>query len=685
MAVKDKPVNVLIRASLFVAAVALILISLPNDAQFQYQYELGKPWQYDLLTADFDFPVYKDKAQLKEEREQVLNNKVYYFYENESIHPDAAKKMRTHVEQMIEGKVESQYIEYFRKELNFLYRAGIMEDSQYEMVKESGSDHIVVLDNNNLGKSRSKADTYSITRAKHHIRHNKPEHLKAELFDKINISVFLSANLILNEEITDKALSEEYKNVSATQGMVQRGERIIDRGEIVTEQKMLILNSLKQETLDNMSLTDSKKLSMFAGSALLISVFLALFYLYSYIFRKKFFFTNQYCILTLSLIVIYTVATSLITTYLEPELVYIIPYALVPMLISAFYDTRTALFTHWTVMLICVCIVAVPLEFIILQVPAGMVAIYMSKNLEQRSQFIKTAFSVVIVYSLIYFCYNLILNVDFVTSANFWMFLWFGINGVLLLFAYPFAYLIEKGFKFTSNVTLLELSNTNTPILRRLSENAPGTFQHSSMVSNLAADVAVHLNANGLLARTGALYHDIGKLKHPAFFTENQHNGVNPHTKLTTESSATVIIGHVKNGVELAKQNNLPQCIIDIISTHHGTTKAKYFYNTWINENPGKEIDESKFTYAGPDPFTVEQGIIMICDAVEAASRSLSEYTDESIGALVDKIIDGLLMEHHLDNTPIQMNQIDVIKNVLKEKLKNIYHTRVAYPEVSRN
>ncbi|MCQ2335750.1 MAG: HDIG domain-containing protein [Paludibacteraceae bacterium] len=683
MAAKKESINIVNRVLLFIASVVIIMLSYPKDAQFQYQYELGKPWQYDLLTADFDFPIYKDKAQLRAEREDVLNNKVYYFYDNNDICTDALKKMRTYVEQLIEGETEAQYISYLKREMEYMYKSGIMEDSQYDVVHESGSDHIVVLGDNNMGKLRGRNDVYSLSKAKKHIRNNMPEHLKHEIFDKINLDAFLSANLVFDEDITDKALSEEYKSISATQGMVQRGERIIDRGEIVTEQKFLILNSLKQETLSNMTITSNQKIMSLMGIMLIIAIFLGLFYLYSYIFRKHFFQTTQYCILTLMLITVYAVMTSLIVQFAEHELVYLIPYALIPMVISTFYDTRTALFTHWTTVLICVLFVAKPLEFVMLQIPAGMISIYMSKDLEDRSQFMRTALAVVATYCFIYFSFNLLLNVEFVSGANMWMFLWFVINGIMLLFAYPLVFFVEKTFKFTSNVTLLELSNTNTPLLRQLSEEAPGTFQHSSQVSNLAADVTSHLGGNTLMARTGALYHDIGKLRHPAFYTENQYNGVNPHVRLKPEESATVIISHVRNGVEIAKQNKLPQCLIDIIMTHHATGKAKFFYNTWINENPGKQIDESKFTYDGPNPFTKEQGIIMICDAVEAASRSLSEYTDDSIGSLVDKIIDGILQDHFLDNTPIKMNQMEIIKSVLKERLRNIYHTRVAYPDIN--
>lgn len=696
MAKKLKRTDILIRVGFFIVAAGVLLLLCPRGAKYQYQFELGKPWQYDLLTADFDFPIYKDKDEFRKERENVLNNKVLYFQYNANTGTNVVNSLTSEIKKMVKEanaasvrtnetihfiEKQEQYIAYLQKELKAIYKAGLMADADFNAVKDNASDHIVIIDSNNMGKSMSKDNLYSISRARNVIETNLPENLHKSWLDEIHLNKFLLANISYDEDMTDKVLAEEYRKVSATQGMVQRGERIIDKGEIVTEQKLKILNSLKQETFDRNLSSQQQYYSTMFGHLMLISFVLAFFFLYTFVFRRDYFMSIRYFTMTLMLITVYFAATSLIVRYTDPDLVYVVPYALVPMIISTFYDTRTAFFTHIIVVLLTLIVVAVPLEFVLLQIPAGMITIFISKDLENRSQLIKCALAIFAIYCLIYLSYGLMLDGDVVVVDK-WMFLWFGINGIFLLFAYPFIYLIEKLLGFTSNVTLLELSNTNNTVLRKLSEEAPGTFQHVLQVSNLSADIAAALGANALLARTGALYHDIGKMKNPAFFTENQHKGINPHSQLRPEQSAHVIIDHVKNGVDIARQNTLPQCVIDIIKTHHGKSKTRYFYNTWINNNPGKAVDDARFTYDGPNPMTVEQGIIMICDAIEAASRSLPEYTDETINNLVENIVGGIVDNHYLDDTPIKMNQIKEIKDILKDKLKNIYHTRIAYPEL---
>lgn len=688
--------DILIRVTFFIVAAGLLLLLCPRGAKYQYQFELGKPWQYDLLTADFDFPIYKDKEEFRQEREHVLDSKVLYFNYNANTGANVTNTVTSEIKKMVKEagaasvrtnetvhftEKHEQYIAYLQKELKAIYKAGLMTDADLSAVRDNGSDHIVLIDNNNMGKSLSKENLYSMSRAKNVIISNLPETLNRFWLDEIQLSKYLIPNLEYNEEITDKVLAEEYRKVSATQGMVQRGERIIDKGEIVTEQKLKILNSLKQETLNRNISSQQQHYSTLLGHLLIICLLLSYFFIYTYVFRKDYFQSFRYFAMTLTLIVVYFMATSLIVQYTDPDLVYMIPYALVPIIITTFYDTRTAFFIHIIIALLSLVVVAVPLEFILLQIPAGMMTIFIAKDLENRSQLIKCAVTIFATYCIVYFAFGLMLDGDVVVVDK-WMFLWFGINGMFLLFAYPFIYLIEKMFGFTSNVTLLELSNTNNEVLRKLSEDAPGTFQHVLQVSNLSADIAAELGGNVLLARTGALYHDIGKVKNPAFFTENQHKGINPHTQLRPEQSAHIIIDHIRNGVEIAHQNALPKCIVDIIKTHHGKSKTRYFYNTWINNNPGKTVDESRFTYEGPNPVTLEQGIVMICDSIEAASRSLPEYTDESINNLVENIVGSIVANHYLDETPIKMNQIQEIKDILKDKLKNIYHTRIAYPEL---
>jgi putative nucleotidyltransferase with HDIG domain len=362
--------------------------------------------------------------------------------------------------------------------------------------------------------------------------------------------------------------------------------------------------------------------------------------------------------------------------------VYVVPLAMIPIIIGIFLDSRTAFMAHTTIILICSIFLRYPHQFIILQMAAGMTAIYSLRELSQRSQLLRTALIVVISYAILYFAFELIQEDD-LTKLNTRMYIYFVINGILLLFVYPLLFILEKTFGFTSNVTLVELSNINNKLLRQMSEVVPGTFQHSLQMANLAAEAANKIGANSQLVRTGALYHDIGKMVNPAFFTENQTN-VNPHKNLSYEQSAQVIINHITDGIKLAEKHQLPKVIKDFIRTHHGKGVAKYFYISYKNEHPDEEIDIEKFSYPGPNPFTKEQAILMMADAVEAASRSLSEYTEESIGTLIEKIIDGQVSEGYFKECPITFKDIATVKALFKEKLKTVYHTRITYPELKK-
>ena len=355
---------------------------------------------------------------------------------------------------------------------------------------------------------------------------------------------------------------------------------------------------------------------------------------------------------------------------------------MIPIIVGIFLDSRTAFVAHIIIILLCSISLRYPHEFIILQAGAGMTAIYSLRELSQRSQLFRTAVFVFACYALLYFAFELI-HEDDLTKLNTRMYIYFGINGVLLLFAYPLLFILEKTFGFTSNVTLVELSNINNSLLREMSEIAPGTFQHSLQMANLAAEAANKIGANSQLVRTGALYHDIGKMLNPAFFTENQ-SGVNPHKSLSYEQSAQVIISHITDGIKLAEKHNLPKVIKDLIRTHHGAGVAKYFYISYKNEHPDEEVDIRQFSYPGPNPFTKEQAILMMADAVEAASRSLPEYTEESINTLIDKIVDGQVSEGYFKECPITFKDIALVKALFKEKLKTVYHTRITYPELKK-
>lgn len=360
----------------------------------------------------------------------------------------------------------------------------------------------------------------------------------------------------------------------------------------------------------------------------------------------------------------------------------IIPFAMAPVMVNVFLDARTAFMTHLVIILITSLVVPDPFVFVLLQLAAGIAAIYSLTELTERSQIFRVALVAILCYSFVFFGYELITK-SALMMVNKRIFLHFLLNGVLLLFTYPLMLLYEKLFRFTSDVTLMELSNFNMKLLRQLSENAPGTFQHSIQVSNLAAAAAMKVGGNSLLVRTGAMYHDIGKLENPIFFTENQ-GSTNPHACLPYEQSAKIIINHVHNGLHLAEKHHLPEAIKDFIRTHHGLSKAKYFYISYQNEHPGEEIDASLFTYPGPNPYSMETAILMMADAVEAASRSLPEYTEENIANLVDRIVDGQVAEGYFRNCPITFKDITDIKTVFKEKLRTMYHTRITYPELKK-
>ena len=417
------------------------------------------------------------------------------------------------------------------------------------------------------------------------------------------------------------------------------------------------------------------------GQVLFVSIFVLFFMIYLELFRNKYYERKGTLTLLFALVVIFPVILSIMVAQ-NIGSVYVVPFAMIPIIVGIFLDSRTAFVAHIIIVLLCSITLRYPYEFIVLQIGAGMAAIYSLRELSQRSQLFRTAVIVFACYALLYFAFALIQD-DELTKLNTRMYIYFGINGILLLFAYPLLFVLEKTFGFTSNVTLVELSNINNSLLRKMSEIAPGTFQHSLQMANLAAEAANRIGANSQLVRTGALYHDIGKTLNPAFFTENQ-SGINPHKSLSYEQSAQVIINHITDGIKLAEKHNLPKVIKDFIRTHHGAGVAKYFYISYKNEHPDEEVDMSMFSYPGPNPFTKEQAILMMADAVEAASRSLPEYTEESVNGLVEKIVDGQVSDGYFKECPITFKDIALVKALFKEKLKTVYHTRITYPELKK-
>lgn len=682
---KAKIFNEIIKDLQYILAIGIIVVLLPSDLQYKYQYTEGKPWQYDLLTATFDFPIYKTEVEISNQRNDIIKTHKPYYVLDTSLKSKQIAFLELIVQSLFAkdtiSPVSTHVISELKKSLINLYDTGILTSQDQSALLAKEAKYIVIMQNN-LGQTRRVEDIITEKEAIRLFLKDASRILPESTLNKLPINELIIGNLVYDAETTKKIKNDELNNLSLTSGQIQAGERIIDRGEIVTYEKQKILDSLKKQF--HQEERKSNNNTILLGEILIVSCLILLFYLYARLFRKKFFISKRFVSVTLLFIIGFTIATSMIVQHANPKWVYIIPYSLLPIVLSTFFDTRTGLFAHVITVLLSSFMVPLPFEFVLLQITTGMVAIYSLKDLAQRSQLVQSAIIIVISYCLIYFGYGITIDGD-ITRINWTMFIYFFVNGVLLLFAYPLIYILEKMFGYISNVTLIELANTNNKVLRNLSELAPGTFQHSMQVSNLASEIAIKVGANPLLARTGAMYHDIGKMKNPAFFTENQNKGNNPHQQLSFEDSARIIIQHVEDGVQIAKDANIPNCIIEFIQTHHGTNKVRFFYNSYRLQFPEKEIDDSIFTYPGPNPNTKETAIVMLCDAVEAASRSLPEYTDEAIDGLVEKIITSLLQEGSLNEAPLTMQHISLTKLILKEKLKNIYHTRISYPELQKN
>ncbi|HOR40045.1 MAG TPA: HDIG domain-containing protein [Paludibacteraceae bacterium] len=682
---KAKIFNEIIKDLQYILAIGIIVVLLPSDLQYKYQYTEGKPWQYDLLTATFDFPIYKTEVEISNQRNDIIKTHKPYYVLDTSLKSKQIAFLELIVQSLFAkdtiSPISTHVISELKKSLINLYDTGILTSQDQSALLAKEAKYIVIMQNN-LGQTRRVEDIITEKEAIRLFLKDASRILPESTLNKLPINELIIGNLVYDAETTKKIKNDELNNLSLTSGQIQAGERIIDRGEIVTYEKQKILDSLKKQFHQEERKSNNNTLLL--GEILIVSCLILLFYLYARLFRKKFFISKRFVSVTLLFIIGFTIATSMIVQHANPKWVYIIPYSLLPIVLSTFFDTRTGLFAHVITVLLSSFMVPLPFEFVLLQITTGMVAIYSLKDLAQRSQLVQSAIIIVVSYCLIYFGYGITIDGD-ITRINWTMFIYFFVNGVLLLFAYPLIYILEKMFGYISNVTLIELANTNNKVLRNLSELAPGTFQHSMQVSNLASEIAIKVGANPLLARTGAMYHDIGKMKNPAFFTENQNKGNNPHQQLSFEDSARIIIQHVEDGVQIAKDANIPNCIIEFIQTHHGTNKVRFFYNSYRLQFPEKEIDDSIFTYPGPNPSTKETAIVMLCDAVEAASRSLPEYTDEAIDGLVEKIITSLLQEGSLNEAPLTMQHISLTKLILKEKLKNIYHTRISYPELQKN
>ena len=672
--------DLLYRVAIFVATVAVIVYFMPRDGKFNYQFDINKPWKYGQVMATFDFPIYKADEVVKREQDSLLTHFQPYFELNKRVSEEAIRQFKADCIGRYRPLLPSmEYMRLIEKRLNEIYDRGILTAKELTQLRDDSVSAIRLIDDK-LSISRPVSQLYSEMEAYQQLLTADTTRLKPEVLRRLGLNAYLNSNLSYDQKRTESAREEMLNNYSWANGIVVSGQKIIDRGEIVSRETYNILLSYQKESLKRQGSITQKRF-MLLGQVLFVSILMICFMLYLDLFRQNYYKRYGSLALLFALIMFYCVGTNIMIANMFFN-VYIIPYAMLPIIVRVFLDSRTAFMAHIITILICSISLRYPHEFILTQLSAGLVAIFSLRELSQRSQLFRTAFLTLLTYAAIYFAFELITEND-LNKINGGMYIYLGINALFLLFTYPLLFLIEKAFGFTSNVTLVELSNINTPLLRQMSETVPGTFQHSMQMANLAAEAANRIGANSQLVRTGALYHDIGKMENPAFFTENQ-SGVNPHKSLSYEQSAQVVISHVTNGRKLAEKHNLPKVIRDFISTHHGAGTTKYFYISWKNEHSGEEPPKEMFHYPGPNPFTKEQAILMMADAVEAASRSLPEYTEESINNLVERIIDSQVGEGFFTLCPITFKDIATVKTVFKEKLRTIYHTRISYPELKK-
>ena len=664
-------------AAVFVAATVIISVFLPREESVELDFVEGKPWKYEQLTAPFSFAVYKSEQALQRERAEVLAAQRPYYILQQRREAEAVDSFNTACRRELHVLVGAQLRQKVNRKMQEVYANGIIGSGELARL-QADSITAIMLVVNNVATPKLVDELYTEMQAYEAIMTADTTLWGRHALQSCNLNEYIRPNLRYDARKSEAARNEALANVSLTSQVIQKDQKIIGTGDMVDGEHHQILLSYQQELNKRV---DERGVQMtVVGQVLLVTLLIVAYLTYLINYRRNYLYERNKLLFLMSQLTIFPVIAAWILE--GGGALMVIPFAIAPVMINVFLDSRTAYITHTIIILIISLFVPDPFVFVLLQFVAGIAAIYSLTELTERSQIFRVALVVLLCYCLVYFGYELIAKSSFALLSK-RMYVDFLLNAILLLFAYPLMLLFEKFFRFTSDVTLMELSNFNVKLLRQLSEDAPGTFQHSMQVSNLAAAAANKVGASSLLVRTGALYHDIGKLENPVFFTENQGK-TNPHACLPYEHSAKIIINHVKDGLRMAEKHNLPQAIKDFISQHHGTSKAKYFYISYKNEHPGEEVDESLFTYPGPAPHSMETAILMMADAVEAASRSLPEYTEESIGTLVDRIVDGQVSEGHFKECPITFRDITDIKTVFKEKLRTIYHTRINYPELKK-
>jgi putative nucleotidyltransferase with HDIG domain len=680
---KGKIVSLNIRYVVYAISLALAIAAtyflFPQDDDFSHYFEVGKPWTYEALMAPQDFPLYKSETELEQERAEAMKAlEPYVINSQDAIHNSQLFVNNTDV------ILSARYKDWVVNRLSEVYEIGVISLQDKQELERLGVEKVVVLDGNIVKRKEMMNAIFTPKTAYDYIltKANEESWIDDNLLRSANIAEYINPNVTIDRVKTDQAMQIIIDGVMLTSGMVQKGEKIIDKGEVVTEKTYQILKSLQRVVDGEEELHGKNDAWRVVGNVVLITLLFVLLMVYFMLFRPKVLESIRATEFMILMLLGMLGLLALVTQYLELN-EYIVPFAMLALVVRVFFDSRTALYVHIITVLLASQMVPDATEFVFLQILAGMVAVSSLKDMNSRAQLVKSALLIFVVYSVSFVAMELARGVDF-ENVDWSMLFVFGLNSVALLFAYGLIFIIEKVFGFLSEVTLVELSNINSPLLMEFSEKCPGTFQHVLQVSNLAVEVAKKIGANALLVRTGALYHDLGKMVNPMYYTENQ-TGINPLNELPYEEAAQVIISHVQEGVKIAEKHNLPYQIIEFISMHHGCSKVKYFYNSFKNKYPDREIDERKFTYPGPLPATKETAILMMSDAVEAASRSLKSYDEDSIRNLVEGVVNSQMADGQFRNSPISFRDVEIAKRVFVEKLKNIYHTRIQYPELKNN
>jgi putative nucleotidyltransferase with HDIG domain len=669
-------------ALVFSVSIFILYLIIPGESRFRYEFQKNAPWRHETLIAPFNFAILKPEEVIKHERDSIQRQFVPYYRKDTLIGIQQSQNFELKLKQLSDkiSKLTPKVIDFMSGYLAQVYDSGIIDQSpdKHPLLKNKKQLFLVT------GKTARKVPMntiYSLKSAFQAMNDTLSGTLEEQmnlLNQNISLSDYIQANLNYDAEFNAHELAQLINSVSLTQGMVQAGERIIFSGDLVTPDKYQILESLKKSHETKQGQNIDRYLLVIGKLVLIISCLLLLI-LYLAFFRPEIFNKKRHLTFILFMLILMVVISRFIVMH-DLLNIYIIPIAILPILFRIFFDSRTAIYGLMVACLIIGYFAPNNYEFIFLHLIAGIISVFTLYKLHRRSHLVFTALWVLIAYSVLYLALSMVQegNMESIRWQNLQ---WFAANAVLILLVYPLVYIFEKLFGFVSDVTLIELANTNQPLLRKLAEDAPGTFQHSLQIANLAEAVIHRIGGNPFLAYAGALYHDIGKMNQPVYFIENQSNGVNPHHELDYKESARVIIDHVSYGVKLAHRYKLPEVLINFIRTHHGTTKAKFFYTLHKNEHPDEEIDPDEFTYPGPKPHNKEASVVMLIDGIEAASRSLKEKTPEAIKELIEKMVREKLDEGQLENADLTMREIHILKETLFEKLMNVYHIRIEYPK----